>query len=258
MVTRITNPKVATLEPTWRRYRGISVLFDNPGTRTRPGICALAGMTVDDPAQQRLYDALADVVADADPDGMRGRYGFCPLPRHTYHVTICDGPNERDVASVSRPYRTAVAALIEELPGSLARVPSTLGLLYRSELLTAVEANPVTLGASDIVVWGHVLAARLEPVDPTAHTAVERVARARTDLTEEVQAELRLRTQAWRPHVSLGYFPNSRAAEGGAATLGRWNRAWAARSRPMIAFRSAAVYGFTDMVSYYRLGDLHP
>jgi hypothetical protein len=99
-----------------------------------------------------------------------------------------------------------------------------------------------------------VLAARLEPAGTVSRIALERVHRARTELADDLWTQLGLRTQAWRPHVSLGYFPNRDAADAATAMLPRWNQALTAGRRSPIALDSAAVYGFTDMVSFLRLG----
>ena len=251
---RITNPKVATLAPTWRRYRGVSVLFDNPGTRAKSGVTPLENIPIDDPERQRLYDDLADVVTDVDLDGMRERFGFCPLPRYSYHVTICDGPNERDIAEDGPSRRAHVAVVINQLPGSLPRLPDALGFLCRARLLPTVAANPVTFEAASIAIWSHVLAARLEPDGRSSQVALERVTRARAELADDLRAQLDLRMQPWRPHVSLGYFPNCDAAKAAKATLARWNQTLTTRPLPPITFSAASIYGFTDMVSFLRLG----
>jgi hypothetical protein len=254
VAARITNPKVLDLTPTWRRYRGLSVLFDNPGMRLGPGVTPLENMPVDDPEQQRLYDNLADVVASIDADDMREQYGFCPLPRYSYHVTVCDGPNERDIDRSTVPRRAAVAAVVDGLPESLDQVSTALAFLHHARVLHAVAADPVAFVATGIAIWGHVMAAQLEPAGQSARVGLDRIARARAELSDDLQAHLGLFTQAWRPHVSLGYFPNRSAAEAATATLTRWHQALTAQPQPTIAFSSAAVYGFTDMVSFFRLG----
>jgi hypothetical protein len=251
---RITNPKLATLEPTWRRYRGLSVLFDNPGSRLRRGVTALEDIPVDDRHRQQLYDVLADVVEDMDPRAMRDRFGFCPLPRHSYHVTVCDGPNEHAMAGRTSPDRALATAVIADLPGSLDHAATHLDWFCDAPLLRAATGTPVTLAVCDIAVWDHVLAAHLTPADAPARNALDRVARARAELVATLQARLDLRTRTWRPHVSLGYFANRRSARAATSTLGRWNHAVAAHHTPTVTFDSAAVYGFTDMASFYRLG----
>lgn len=249
---RITNPKIATLAPTWRRYRGFSVLFDNPGARAPARMTPLADLPVEDPAQQALYDDLAALVAGADVATMREQHGFCPLPRYSYHVTVCDGPNEQDLAGAHGPAVAAAAALLDDLPHSLDRLSTELTLPHAPRLIAAVAADPVTLVVSDVAIWGHVLAARLAPADAAARVALERVSRARTHLVDELRRELGLRTQAWRPHVSLGYFANRDAARAAQPSLVQWRRALARRPRTAITYRSAAIYGFTDMASFFR------
>jgi hypothetical protein len=194
------------------------------------------------------------VVTDVDLDGMRERFGFCPLPRYSYHVTICDGPNERDIAEDGPSRRAHVAVVINQLPGSLPRLPDALGFLCRARLLPTVAANPVTFEAASIAIWSHVLAARLEPDGRSSQVALERVTRARAELADDLRAQLDLRMQPWRPHVSLGYFPNCDAAKAAKATLARWNQTLTTRPLPPITFSAASIYGFTDMVSFLRLG----
>lgn len=241
----ITNPKIASLAPTWRRYHGVSVLFDNPGTRPEPGIVRLEDIAVVDPDRQRLYDDLAAAFAD-DGGALRNRYGFCPLPRHSYHVTVCDGPNERDAAP-------GAATILDGLPDSLDRLETELRYLAGARVLGMVT-YPVTLTVSEIAVWGHVLAARLLPVDARARVALERIARARAELAEDLRNELHLWTQPWRPHVSVGYFPNREAAALADSHLPAWCRQVPAVLRTPITFESAAVYGFTDIASFFRYG----
>lgn len=241
----ITNDKLIGLEPSWRRYHGISVLFDNPGTRPGPGIVRLEDIPVDDPDRQRLYDELADAVAGGDRR-LRDRYGLCPLPRHSFHVTVCDGPNERDAV----PH---VSALLDDLPSSLDRLAVELPFMAGAEVLTTVAGTPVTLVVSEIAIWGHVLVARLAPHGPEHRVALERVTRARDLLVQDLWTNLGLRTQRWRPHVSLGYFPNRDAADAAVAALPPAFRSLPERLRTPITFSSAAVYGFADMVSFFRL-----
>lgn len=240
----ITNAKVASLAPTWRRYHGVSVLFDNPGTRPAPGVVRLEEIPVVDPRQQQLYDDLAGAVADVGGD-WRDRHGLCALPRHTYHITVCDGPNER--SGVRR-----VSALLDGLPATLDRLADGLDVMTDARVLTAVADNPVTLGVAEVVVWGHVLAARLAPVDAAGDAALDRIAVARRELVDQLWARLRLRTQRWRPHVSLGYFPNRAAADAAGAALPTAWRDLAGALDASVTVSSAAVYGFTDMVTFFR------
>jgi hypothetical protein len=241
----ITNAKVASLVPTWRRYHGVSVLFDNPGTRPPRGVVPLVDIPVINPQLQRLYDGLARAVTNLD-EAWRNRHGLCLLPRHSYHVTVCDGPNQHSRVS-------CVSALLEGLPTSLDRLPRCLAVMTGARVLAVVPDNPVTLAVSEIVVWGHVLAARLLSVDSNSEGALDRIAAARVELTDDLWTELRLRTQWWRPHVSLGYFPNRDAASAAGEALPPACLGLPAALDTSITFASAAVYGFTDMASFFRV-----
>lgn len=240
----ITNVKLAGLEPSWRPYRGVSVLFDNPGTRPPGGVVPLDAIPVAAPERQRLYDDLARGIGDGD-DAWRRRHGLCRLPRASYHVTVCDGPNQHSGAR-------SVSALLDGLPDSLRRLSGDFDTMGRARVLAVAADNAVTLLVTDIVVWGHVLAARLAPVDSDSAAALDRIAAARAELVDDLWRTLRLRIQRWRPHVSVGYFPNRAAAASAAATLPVAYRNLPSALDASITFAAAAVYGFTDMASFFR------
>ncbi len=241
----ITNAKLASLAPTWRPYRGVSVLFDNPGTRLHPDVVRLEDIAVVEPERQRLYDDLACAVADGDED-WGDRHGLCPLPRHSYHVTVCDGPNQHSgIPSVS--------TLLDGLPASLERLTDELVVMTDARVLAVAADNAVRLAVSEIVVQGHVLAARLVPVDPLSDIALDRITSARAELVDGLWTVFRLRTQQWHPHVSLGYFPNRHAAAAAGAALPAAYQDLPTVLDTSITFASAAVYGFTDMASFFRV-----
>lgn len=241
----ITNPKIASLAPTWRRHHGVSVLFDNPGTLPAPGVARLDDIQVTDPAAQRLYDELSAIRASLDRR-FHVEHGLCALPRSSFHVTVCDGPNERHAIA-------SLAALLDGLPRSLERLPDDLSVLAHTRLLAAVARQPVTFTAGQLVVRGHVLAAALSPAGADDARTVQRISTARDDLVDALWARLRLPSQPWRPHVSLGYFPNRAAARAAGRALPDRLRTLPAGSTSPITFTHAAVYGFTDMASYFRL-----
>lgn len=247
----ITNPKIAGLEPTWRTWRGVSVLFDNPGL---PPGHRLEDATAAGVAQQRLYDDLAVLVDAARPSALRAAFGFCPLPRSTYHVTVCDGPNEEELAQAEAPGTAEVATLVAALPHSLAQVPAALAFAEPHALLGTAEQNPVTMTADEVVIWGSVLAVRLGAADEASAAGLAQITAARQTVARALHATLGSTVRPWRPHVSLGYFANLDGAGRAAQELDQWNR-WLAASQPApITYRSAALYGFTDMVSFFRVG----
>lgn len=245
----VTNPKLATLAPTWRRYPGVSVLLDNPGQRRPRGVWPLPALAVDEPDRQLLYDQLAAVVALAGTDEMRTRYGFCPLPRDTYHVTAWDGPNAQALTALPEPVRNPVARLLADLPDSLAHPPAELAPVLRSPLLGELP-GPITCTAGRVLVAGQVLAVRLALTGQGAGAVLDAVVAARAELADRLGMDDR----PWWPHVSLGYFANPDVARAASVTLPAWDRWLATRATAAIEFGSAALYGFTDMVSWFRLG----
>ena len=247
----ITNRKVAGLEPTWRTWRGVSVLFDNPGL---PPGRRLEDATVAGVGQQRLYDDLAVLVDAARPPALRRGYGFCPLPRSTYHVTVCDGPNEVELTRADGPGIHEVAPLVDGLPDSLAQLSAALAFAEPASLLRRVEENPVSLSAAEVVIWGSVLATRLVGADEASARALERITAVRQVVADALNATLGITVRPWRPHVSLGYFANLDGAGAAQERLAEWNQWLAAAEPASITYRSAALYGFTDMVSFFRVG----
>ena len=247
----ITNPKIAGLEPTWRTWRGVSVLFDNPGRS--PGR-RLEDATVAGTPQQRLYDDLAVLMDAARPATLRSAYGFCPLPRATYHVTVCDGPNEMELARAATPGAEVIAPVLAALPDSVAEVPRALAPADAGTLLRTVERNPVTLTAAALVIWGSVLAARLVAADEASSLALEQITVARSAVTGALHTMLGVPVRPWRPHVSLGYFASDEGAGHAQERLAEWNQWLAAAEPASITYRSAALYAFTDMVSFFRAG----
>jgi hypothetical protein len=167
-MSEITNEKIADLEPTWRRYAGLSVLYDNPGTVLSTGLERIDALPVADDTAQELYDALEEVVAELS-DGPLRHLGFCPLPRATYHVTVCDGVNDTVMTGMSSPHRPAVQTLLDGLPDSLLRPSLALHLLRTSDLLTTVWANPCTVRVRELWVGTfHAMARSKKSWQPSA------------------------------------------------------------------------------------------
>lgn len=247
------NEKLAGPEPTWGSFAGLSVLYDNPGTVLSPGLQRIDALPVADEAGQQLYDALEQVVATLS-DGPLRRRGFCPLPRATYHVTVCDGVNDSVVTSVASPHRATVRDLLDDLPDSLLRPSLPAHLLRGCDLLPAVRATPCRLRVRELWIGQYVLAAGLEVADERSRRALGAHREARQRLAGQLRSVLGVSTQTWRPHVSLGYFTNlDEAAAARDALAGIADRVVGAGTDGLTAtFRSASVYGFTDMVTYWR------
>ena len=248
----VTNPKVAGLEPSWRSYSGLSVLFDNPGP-TRGAQGGIRGLTVPDAGDAPLFEALAGASRMLGTAGMRDAYGFCRLPPATYHVTVCDGVNELQAPEIRTRVAGAVRSVLRGLPQSLAQLPASLAFLSGPELSEVARAHPITFPAAEVVGWGSVLAVRLEAASRDDGTVFSAIEGARDRFASVIEECLGLRVQGWRPHVSLAYFADRSGAADAEAEIPQWSRALLdSVGEATVCFSSVSLYGFTDMATFFR------
>lgn len=255
MVT-ITNPKVSGVAPlAWRPYPGLSVLYDHPASAALSGIEPLGAASPpgygDQPLYRRLREVAEGIAGPTRPD----EGGLCPLPRYAYHVTLCDAVNEGTRAHVHPEIRPEVERALDALPDSLLWASGVMRLLRDPELSWSVWSNPVTFRVEALSVWGHVLVANLGPADEASVAAQASHEAARSEFAARLHARLGVRTQAWRPHLSLGYFANEHAAARARDRLiPEWQDDVRARTEGLsVTFRSASLYAFTDMINFWRL-----
>lgn len=252
----ITTPKLSrATPPAWSAYPGVSVLYTDPGSVALSGIEPLKTSSAAGRGDRRLYDRLHDLAEEVDSALSARGAAFCKLPRYTYHVTLCDSVNQGTRSEVRREAREEVARTLDHLPDSLLWTNELLRLLQDRDLHWSVCRRPISFRVEALHVWGHVLAASLEPADEPSAVAKATHETCRADLAARLHTRLGVRVQPWRPHVTLGYFPNEDAA-----THARDHElpTWQDRAREhteglSVTFRSASVYGFTDMVSFWRL-----
>lgn len=253
---RITNRKLrATSPPTWRSYRGLSILYDPPASAARSGLEPLEMAALTGPAVP-LYEALRVVAGELRSCVRRLGSELCPLPPETYHVTLCDTVNQGNRAAVHEDLRDEVSRTLQQLPDSLLRPGALVRLLRDHEIHWDVWRHPVTLRVASLRVWGYALVATLEPVDERSADACRQHATSRRDLAKRLREVAGPEPPPWRPHVTLGYFPNRVAA---AHLRDHMTPAWQAgmcapTETRTITFGSCSLYGFTDMVSFWRLG----
>lgn len=252
----VANPKLSGVAPpTWRPYPGVSILYDNPGSAALSGVEPLTASSAAGRADQWLYDRLRVVAGEVESSMHHDGAVLCELPRHTYHVTVCDVVNEGTRRHVRRAMRSEVDGTLEELPDSLLWATSLLRLLCRSELPWSVWACPITFRVEGLRVWGQVLAAELVAADERSVAARASHEASRSELAARLGTRVGVQPREWRPHVSLGYFPNEHAAAHAAEhVVPEWQDRARERTEGLgLTFRSASVYGFTDMVSFWRL-----
>jgi hypothetical protein len=238
--------------PVWRPFSGLSLLYDPPGCNATSGVERLERVRADAVGDDRLLEGLARLAERAA--GTLGAAGIeiALLPARTYHVTLCDGVNTANLDAVDTVARPAAAELLERLPDSLLWDDPLLDGLRTARALAEVRRWPVTVRATGLEVRGHALVVPLAPVDADAARALARHADARGELVDEL-GRLGVRAPAWHPHVTLGYLER-RPAEGlPEGALPDPDAVVAATSGATLTLRTAAVYGFADMLTFWRL-----
>lgn len=244
----ITEPKIAGLTPRWAPFPGFSLLFDPPGSALRHegAIESLACDVVGDPALE-FYRRMHRGLQSLDPDRLLQSYGLCPLPSASYHVTAYDVANVADLARCRVEARDGLRAMLDRLPAPEA---FDEGLLVRAHEFARTEWN-LTFGFGEFCHWGGVIAVRLRP---QSEEAFGRFVEARAALSQDYRANYGVGAgESYTPHVTLGYFMNPQGAELAVVHRSGWEEAVrSAVGEATITFRTASIYGFTDMATFFR------
>lgn len=255
-MVRITNSKLSGMAPpVWSRYAGASLLYDGPGVAASLGVEPLEELAAKH-WDGRLYRQLRTLAGEFAAEARETGVEICLVPRHTYHVTLCDGLHEGVRTSVHPEYRDEVGATLDELPDSLLWSNGVMRLLRDPEIRWPVWRDPVTFRVEGVGAWGHALVARLSPAGERSLAAKARHEAAREEFAARLHIRVGVEVQPWRPHVTLGYFANGDDADHARQELlPGWQPVVQARTEGVsVTFHSASLYGFTDMVSYWRLG----
>lgn len=251
----VTNPKIAGFIPEWSEFRGFSILFDNPGDRLLPldDQDNLNMLSCDLKSEKlKLYKSLNQTFSQF-PE-MSGTYLFCPLPFHSYHVTLWDGINDANVQNILPEYRSEAGDLLQELPGSLLKKSEFLEIENRP-LSISMEGS-VEFEFDKLAKWGNsVLVARLKPSDSRSEKILKKIEVKRQGLINVYRERTGLQTcsLSYSPHVSLGYFANKEKAELASPMIEKWNDQFESSTEGLtITFSSNSLYGFNNMTTFFR------
>lgn len=259
---KITNNKIAGFAPRWAEFRGLSLLFDNPFPDDDLGLsfdyihaslrirCSMYNPRL------RFYKALKAALDEIGVDLLTNRYLFCPLPPESYHVTAWDGVNYDNIDKVHEDKRLEFESFLGCLPYSIDRNTEFTRKIRNSSLATATDR--ISFKFEKLTRWTKVLVARLEPADEESNDAFKRIAKERLDLNKSFKKDFGVRTSYpdFSPHVSLGYFTNSKKAKLAGPRVNSWtkefNKALKKADYPTISFESISLYGFTDMATFFK------
>jgi hypothetical protein len=252
----ITNPKVAGFVPQWSQFKGFSILFDNPADHLllldenrdlKMLSCDIADRKLE------FYQTLNKTLS-LFPE-MLTTYLLCPLPFHSYHVTLWDGINDANVQSVSRDERFAAEDLLQDLPNSFNKESQFLDI-DEKRLSIAME-EPIEFQFDKLNKWANSgLAAQLKPANEHSQIVLQKIENEREILIKKYKERFGLETcsQSYTPHVSLGYFANKELAELSTSLIEEWNEKLLQNtSGQTITFTSNSLYGFMSMETFFKL-----
>jgi hypothetical protein len=253
----ITNRKIAELEPRWAPFSGFSLLFDNPGESLSPLSANLLKLDCSETAPElQLYSRLAGTLDRIGRDLLVNTYLLCPLPFYSYHVTVWDGLNDANAAQVLPQHQAELSDFLQGLPGSL----------LTDERFTAQASDSLLVRRRDWAIkfkfdvlykWDNrALVALLAPADEDSESKLRTIVVGREGLTTGLQEQFGVRTTGgFAPHVTLGYYANREHAEHSTPQIDRWSELIQEEAGDLtITFRTIGLYGFTDMVTFFRGG----
>ncbi|CAG7656364.1 hypothetical protein ACFQI7_33965 [Paenibacillus allorhizosphaerae] len=252
----ITNRKVAGLTPVWAPFHGFSLLFDNPGQSVAAadteGKLEAMACSPDEPALS-LYRTFWEQSGELEQ--LLASYLLCPLPFHSYHVTVWDGLNVSNVKKISTAHSRDAERFVSALPESLL-VDSPFVQRASGEAIRIDSDGDIRFVYDALENRGNsALVVNVKAADPESAARLKEVERLRSELNADFQERFGIATASadYRPHVSLGYFANKDLGEQSAGSLKRLDDILRKQSEgKTIAFSSISLYGMTDMQTFIR------
>lgn len=259
----ITNDKIDGLLPTWKKFFGFSLLFDQLGDQNyqkeQGRITRLANRK--DSPHLGFYLLVHQILAELVPQLPSNDYLFCPLSFSSFHVTVWDGVNDGNLDGLKTSYQEYFREMFGAFPNSLAEeVEAMITLLATG--LTQKENWGIKMKFKAIKNFkNNALVILLEPADDQSEAALHEIRTLRRILNRQFQQEV---GESWAyvdqylPHLSLGYFANTAYGEKSRAYLEYWETTFqqAFQRAPIeqrtITFETINLYGFTDMINFFK------
>ena len=249
------KPPTVIPVPEWKPFTGFSFLFDNPGDGLiKDGYLLKLSGDLNNSAL-RLYRSIADAVEIIDKDKILAKqYEFFTLPPSTYHVTVWDGVNIATLKSLNKECQDQYDLFFQNLLAS--QEISWPPLLQESRFhLRYADASPIRFKYKDLRSRGTtVVVVELEPADSASKAALEQIVQIRNELDELFAEYGKPKNYDYRPHVAVGYFSDD---DNGNRALYRHMDQWIEAfdeilHDEIIEFNSVSLYGFTDMITYFK------
>ncbi|TMV52841.1 hypothetical protein FE783_01180 [Paenibacillus mesophilus] len=254
-MTMITNRKVQGFVPVWAPFKGFSLLFDNPGESCSrlsdfPNLAKI-DCRYGEP-ELSFYRNLWDAASGAGE--LMCSYLFCPLPLHSYHVTVWDGINDFNVRKLPAGDCEEAARWLQSLPGAFH--PKHKLFAGRDGEPIGIRIEPIDFVFERLEKWNNSsIVARLAPVDSRSQAVLSGIEEEREKLNRFFEERFGLATasKSYRPHVSIGYLGNKELGEKAEEAVQRLNVLMeSAMSGQTLRFTSVSMYGMTDMETFFR------
>lgn len=266
----IVSTEQGTKYVKWLPYRGFSALFTNldpdihlssmtDGRRTMGLVDCQVSPITDCRDSLALYSALSLSLRDIGLDSLedsRNSFGnsqLAALPTNSYHVTVLDCLNDGNKTRVSTAQRACLDAFLDQLPGSIRDFYPFTDMVNQSSLVTQFQRIEFRFRRLR-TFEGAVLVAELESVVPEQLEALRTYRRQLTQDFNEAFGE-DLNRHPLTVHLTLGYFlPKAPKA---ALPISSWNETFKERTKGLVVeFTDIDVYGFVDMVTFFRTSAL--
>jgi hypothetical protein len=202
----------------------------------------------------QFYAGLVEFLDEIEGPRLTNTYSFCPLPSSTCHVTVWDGLNDGNVKDVPVGYRSKLENFLRDLPDSLLTDNDFTREVYCSPLNTQTGWS-VTFRFHTLINWANrALVVLLAPIDQDSERELERIVDGREALyarfREQFEVDLRW---DYYPHVTLGYFANEEYGALVMPQVALWTESLRNRVGHLtVTFSNISLYGFTDMVTFFR------
>jgi hypothetical protein len=256
MLQHITNDKIATMEPKWASFPGFSLLFDAPSDcfETRRSRLHLRCDLASNPCTN-FYQTLHNAVQDLNIGCPENAYSFCPLPLHSYHVTVWGGGNLSNWKKFSPQHLPSLQSIADLHAAGSNTISEAEEFINQSELIRYQGWNIRFRYGRLEKSAPTALVARLFPDDDYSAAALLEVERLRIALIAGFEHKFGVRTSSikYGPHVSVGYFANLVGADAATPKIGSWdNYLCELAEGRQLTFNSISLYGFSDMTTFYK------
>ena len=252
MIT-ITHDKVLGFAPLWAPFNGFSLLFDNPDKGLSPLQQNSELMKLDSVSSHpslKLYQAFVDTLKGIDTHLLTNTYLFCPLPPSSYHVTVMDGLNVRHIAKMTSLEKETLGNFVTGLPNTFHKNSESIRWASDSVLTQNRDWN-ITFQLDTLYNWGSGMGVLLKPADAESAQILKEIKNQREVLYENFPVEIS--HYEYTPHVTLGYFANTESAQLARPLMSDWGKILEAATKDLtITYRSISLYGFTDMITFFK------